>query len=84
MVHAYGIRAWKITSNRDAAQAIDWAMRPGAAVVVVESKGFSEYWPAVKGWAQPIEDMSPALPRDEFRANMIVEPLPGWETGEYK
>jgi len=27
--------------------------------------------------------MDPKLPREEFRANIIIESLPGWETGEY-
>jgi acetolactate synthase-1/2/3 large subunit len=45
--------------------------------------GFCDYTPAIRGWNTPIEDMYPLLPREEFRSNMIIDPLPGWETGEY-
>jgi acetolactate synthase-1/2/3 large subunit len=44
---------------------------------------YHTYEPKVIGWNTPIEDMYPYLPRDEFRSNMIIEPLPGWETNEY-
>jgi len=37
------------------------------------------YEPRISGWNTPIEDMSPYLPRDEFRKNMFIEPIKGWE-----
>lgn len=33
----------------------------------------------IVGWKMPIEDMYPYLPRDKFGANMIIEPVEGWE-----
>jgi acetolactate synthase-1/2/3 large subunit len=38
------------------------------------------YEPRIFGWNTPIEDMYPYLDRAEFRANMYIEPAPGWET----
>ena len=35
--------------------------------------------PRIFGWNTPIEDMYPYLPREEFRSNMYIDPVPGWE-----
>lgn len=85
VAHGYKIEAFRVTGNEAIEGGIQSALSsPEACVCVVSSPGFHEYWPALKGWAAPIEDMEPLLPRDEFRANMIIDPLPGWETGDYK
>ena len=44
--------------------------------------GFYDYKPRL-GWGVPIEDQYPFLPRDEFKSNMIIEPLEGWEDPVY-
>lgn len=54
----------------------------GPFVCDVNMKGFYDYQPKL-GWKNPIEDQYPFLPRDEFRKNMIIEPLAGWENPEY-
>lgn len=59
---------------------IDDAMSfPEAVLVDVVSHDFHAYYPKVSGWATPIEQMEPLLPRDEFEANMIVTPVDGWK-----
>lgn len=35
--------------------------------------------PRIFGWNTPIEDMYPYLSREEFRSNMYIDPVPGWE-----
>mgnify|MGYP001572486261 CR=1 FL=1 len=55
-----------------------------AIVCVVLCPEFSTYEPRIASWSDPIEDMSPKLPREEFRANMIIDPLPGWDTRSLK
>ncbi len=55
----------------------------GPVLAEVYCPGFCDYTPAIRGWNTPIEDMWPLLPREEFRSNMLIEPLAGWETGEY-
>lgn len=37
------------------------------------------YGPKIIGWNTPIEDMFPYLPRDEFKEQMIIDLVPGWE-----
>lgn len=85
VARAYGLSAFKIFYASQVDGAIQTMLASdGPRVCVVSSPGFHDYWPKIDGWATPIEDMSPRLPRDEFRANMIVDPLLGWETGEYR
>ncbi len=54
-----------------------------AFVVDVDCGDFDTYEPRIAGWNTPIEDMFPYLLRDEFRANMEIDPLPGWEVCDY-
>jgi len=82
---SYGLKVSILANNSDHRLFASFVLdQPGAHIGIVESPDFHSYWPAIKGWATPIEDMSPLLPRSEFKENMIVDPLPGWETGEYK
>ena len=84
VVKAYGIRTETIKSHKELRSKIRKVIsHPGAIVCDVDMGMFSKYEPRISGWRTPIEDMSPLLPRDEFRANMIVNPMPGWETGKY-
>jgi acetolactate synthase-1/2/3 large subunit len=46
-----------------------------AVVMVVNCKEYHTYEPKIVGWATPIEDMYPYLPREEFYSNMSIEPL---------
>lgn len=56
----------------------------GPAVCIVDCPEYSTYEPRISGYGTPIEDMDPRLPREEFRANLVgVDPLAGWETGDY-
>ena len=50
----------------------------GTVVCDVVCDEFHKYEPRIFGWKTPIEDMYPYLPREEFKKNMIVEPLEGW------
>ena len=40
---------------------------------------YHTYEPRIFGWSTPIEDMYPYLSREEFKANMTIEPIDGWE-----
>ncbi|MFH1246172.1 MAG: hypothetical protein V1489_00140, partial [Candidatus Liptonbacteria bacterium] len=80
---AYGIRTEKIDSNdveamRAKIREILTADEP--IVCDVDCGEWYEYSPRIFGWKTPIEDMYPYLPREEFRANMIIDPVEGWET----
>jgi acetolactate synthase-1/2/3 large subunit len=50
-----------------------------AVVVDVIDKDRCDYKPRISRWDLPIEDAEPFLPRKEFRSQMIVEPVEGWE-----
>jgi len=81
---AYGIASRSLWRMEDIEGTLEHVFRhPGPIVCDVDCGRHSEYSPKITGWNTPIEDMDPKLPRGEFRANMIVEPLPGWEKGEY-
>ena len=83
---AYGICAVQIRDHCNLRDAIrDVLERPGPVVCevmvsrdqeVVPRVGFDEN-PDGTFTARPLEDMYPFLDRDEFRANMIEEPLAG-------
>ena len=78
--HAYKVKAGPIGREHMAAEIAFILGRPGPLVGVVNMAGQYHYEPRIFGWQTPIEDMYPYLPRDEFRANMLIEPLDGWET----
>jgi acetolactate synthase-1/2/3 large subunit len=52
---------------------------PGPIVVDVVHHDFCAYEPRLSRWDAGIEEMHPPLPEEEFLANMIVQPLEGWE-----
>lgn len=84
VARAYGVEACSIDRSGQISSVIDFVMRfDGPVVCAVNSPNFHAYVPKIDGWATPIEDMTPRLPREEFRSNMIIDPLPGWETGNY-
>ena len=54
----------------------------GPVVCDVNMHEYHTYEPKIVGWKTPIEDMYPYLPRDEFKSNMFIDPLDGWENPE--
>jgi len=77
---AYGIRTESITTTAEAPGKIRQVLDAKEPVVCdVQLPGFDNYEPRVSGWRTPIEDMEPFLPREEFRRQMTVPPLDGWE-----
>ena len=84
IVNAYGIKTVVIESNKEAKEKIDEVLNyDGPVVCDVDIHEFHTYEPRIFGWDTPIEDMYPYLPRDEFRANMIIEPLDHWQNPVY-
>jgi len=81
IVQAYGIKAVKIDKNdtetiRKQIREVLSAEEP--VVCDVDQGDFDDYAPRIQGDA-PLEDMFPYLPREEFKGNMIVEPVKGWD-----
>ena len=78
--NAYGVTTRQIKNNNEAGDIIDEVLAyDGPVVCDVDCGNWHTYEPRVFGWNTPIEDMYPYLPRDEFRKNMIIDPVPGWE-----
>lgn len=78
--NAYGVSTRKIKKNIDVQKIIKEVLtHDGPIVCDVDCGNWYTYEPRVFGWNTPIEDMYPYLPRDEFRKNMIIEPVEGWE-----
>lgn len=79
IVQAYGIKAFVINKNSEVKTRVDEVLAwDGPAVCDVNMHEYRTYEPRVVGWSTPIEDLYPYLPRDEFRANMFIEPLGNW------
>jgi len=80
IVQAYGIKTETIKNHGELREKIRGVLNfPEAIVCDVDMGMHSRYDPRIFGWKTPIEDMFPYLPRDEFRSNMIIEPVEGWE-----
>jgi acetolactate synthase-1/2/3 large subunit len=85
IVEAYGIDYISIDINDGLAinGALDLFLNyPHDKPVVLNVNCFEyhRYVPRIVGWNTPIEDMYPYLPREEFRKNMFIDPVPQWET----
>ena len=77
---AYGIKTVQIESNADIREKVREVLQyDGLVVCDVNCHEWHEYSPRIFGWKTPIEDLYPYLPREEFRANMIIDPVEGWE-----
>ena len=82
---AYGLKTFKIDSFSEPRlrniirEVLSY---PGPVVCDVNMKGFYDYQPKL-GWRSPIEDQYPFLPREEFRRQMIIDPIEGWEDPKY-
>ena len=79
---AYGIETVEISGNdpevirKRIREVLDF---PGVVVCDVNCHDWHEYSPRIFGWKTPIEDMYPYLPREEFRENMLIDPVDGWQ-----
>jgi acetolactate synthase-1/2/3 large subunit len=77
---AYGVTNRKLDKNADSRKFIKEALAfDGPLVCDIDCGDWYAYEPRVFGWNTPIEDMYPYIPRDEFRKNMIIDPVVGWE-----
>ncbi len=80
IVKAYGIATETIKNHSELRRKIRKVIQhPGAIVCDVDMGNHQNYEPRIFGWKTPIEDAYPYLPREEFRGNMIIEPVEGWE-----
>ena len=81
VVKAYGIDTLQINDHADLEEKIDMVLNhKGSIVCDVNMKNYCKYEPRIFGWRTPIESMSPYLSREEFKENMIIDPLVGWES----
>jgi len=79
---SYGLKTVRIDSNGEIDEKLNEILECDEAVVCdINMSGFYDYLPKI-GWKNPIEDMYPFLDRAEFKSNMIIEPLEGWEKPE--
>ncbi len=80
---AYDIKTSTISDNSEIRKKIREVLDyDGPIVCDVNCHEWHEYSPRIFGWKAPIEDMYPYLPREEFKANMFIEPCEGWEQPE--
>ncbi|MBD1167131.1 hypothetical protein IDG99_01505 [Pelagibacterales bacterium SAG-MED09] len=78
---AYGIKTMEIKNNSEFDEKIDQLLNCKESIVVdVDCHDHHEYEPRIFGWKTPIEDMYPYIDRDEFKKNMIIDPVEGWES----
>ena len=76
---AYGIETMTINSHEEALKKMDEFLNADCPMIIdVNCHEFHTYEPRIFGWKTPIEDMFPYLPRDEFRKNMFIKPVPDW------
>ena len=77
---AYKLKTASIKNNEELTAKIKETLASKEPVICdVDCGEWYEYSPRIFGWKTPIEDMYPYLPREEFRANMIIPPLEDWE-----
>lgn len=80
---AYGIGAMSIGEWERFEYVVGQAIGSEEAVIVdVVHHDFCTYEPRISRFDLPIEDAYPHLPRDEFKKNMCIEPMPGWENNK--
>ena len=83
LVESYGMKAVKVSNHSEMDQKIEEVLNyDGPVVCDVNMHEYHTYEPKIVGWKTPIEDMYPYLPRDEFKSNMFIDPLDGWENPE--
>jgi len=80
IAQAYGIATEKIQDHTELKSKINAVLEhDGPIVCDVDMHEHYTLEPRIFGWNTPIEDLYPYLSREEFRANMYIDPLPGWE-----
>jgi len=83
VAEAYGLKTVYINDHSELREKIKYVLEANEPIVCdINMVGFYDYNPKL-GWGSPIEDQYPFLPRDEFRKNMIIEPIAGWENPKY-
>ena len=81
---AYGLKTVTINKNSEMYDKIDEVLSyDGAVICDVNIHEYHTYEPRIFGWKTPIEDMYPYLPREEFRNNMLIDPVEDWENPAY-
>lgn len=79
IVQAYGIETISVMGESEVNGAIERLLSAkGPIVCDVNIHEFHTYEPRTVGWKSPIEDMYPYLSREEFRENMLIDPVDGW------
>jgi acetolactate synthase I/II/III large subunit len=77
---AYDIKTVVIDNDDELIEKIEYVLNyDGPVIVDINCKEYHLYEPRLIGWATPIEDMYPYLDREEFKKNMIIEPLENWK-----
>ena len=77
---AYGIKTLEVKNNSEFNERIDEILNFDETVIVdVDCNEYHKYEPRIFGWNTPIEDMYPYIDRQEFKDNMIIEPVQGWQ-----
>ena len=80
IANAYGIESRSLGEWSRFDTVVSAALSSDKAMIVdVVDYDRCDYQPRISYWTQPIEDAIPFLPRDEFRANMLIDPVEGWE-----
>ena len=75
IAEGFGVKASRIDRAQDLKDGLARvAAEPGPHLCHIEIDPMARIRPAIVG-PRPLEDTSPLLPRDEFRANMIVNPV---------
>jgi len=80
---AYGIKTAHIKNHDELRQKIKSVLEADEPVLCdINMIGFYDYKPRL-GWGTPIEDQYPFIPRDQFRENLLIEPIEGWQDPVY-
>ena len=80
VANAYGIESATLGEWERFDAVVSKALSSERAIVVdVLDHDRCNYEPRVSRWDTPIEDMQSFLPRHEFRENLFIDPVEGWE-----
>jgi len=83
IAEAYGLKTVNINDHSELREKMRYVLDANEPIICnIKMVGFYDYSPKL-GWSSPIEDQYPFLQRDEFRENMIIEPIAGWENPKY-
>ena len=80
VARAYGLKSWTLEAHDDWRHALDLLLtiKDGFICDVVH-ENFCDFKPRMTLWNAGVEEVFPPLPEEEFRSNMIVPPMEGWE-----